>query len=163
MQLRALLYTHTHSQTTQICQVKSINRRIAHVKRTKTKVAATKSTSPTFGRCELDSHADTIVAGRNCVILSYTGRESDVSPYRDDYESVKGVSIVHAATAWQSQHTGQTYILELNEALWMGDTMYHSLVNPNQFRNFGIQVQDDPMSQVPLSIKTEYNEFCMQL
>ena len=163
MQLRSLLYPHAHSQINRICQVKSINRRIAHVKRTKTKVAATKSTSPVFGRCELDSHAYTIVAGRNCIILSYTGRECDVSPYRDDYEAVKGVPIVHAATAWQLQHTGQTYILVLNEALWMGDTMDHSLVNPNQLRHFGIQVQDDPMSQVPLSIKTEDNEFCMQL
>ena len=116
-----------------------------------------------YGNCELDSHADTTVAGSNCVILSYTGKECDVVPYREDYESVKGVPIVHAATAWQSPHTGQTYILVFNESLWMGDNMDHTLINPNQLRHYGIRVQDDPTSDLPLSIITEGNEFCMEL
>ena len=30
------------------------------------------------GRIELDSHADTIVAGSNCVVLSQSGKECDV-------------------------------------------------------------------------------------
>lgn len=111
----------------------------------------------------MDSHADTIVAGHNCVILAYTGRVCDVSPYRDDYESVKDIPIMQAATAWQSQHTGQTYILVFNEALWMGDSMDHSLVNPNQLRHYGTEVQDNPMSNYPLSIQTEDKEFCMEL
>ena len=50
-------------------------------------------------RCELDSHADTIVAGSNCIILNYTGQVCDVSPYRDDYAPVSDVPIVKAATA----------------------------------------------------------------
>ena len=69
------------------------------------------------GRMELDSHADTIVAGSNCVVLSYTGRECDVAPYDGSYEPARGIPIVHAATAWQSPHSGQVYILVLNEAL----------------------------------------------
>ena len=69
-------------------------------------ISKSKSTKVNYGRCELDSHADTIVAGSNCVILGYTGRVCDVSPYREDYESVKDVPIVQAATSWQSQHTG---------------------------------------------------------
>ena len=68
---------------------------------TKTGEKKRNQTQPVFGRCELDSHADTIVAGSNCIILQYTGKEFDVSPYRDDYESVSNVPIVHAATAWQ--------------------------------------------------------------
>ena len=59
-----------------------------------------KGETPTFGRCELDSHADTIVAGANCIIMHYTGNICDVSPYRDDYEAAKGIPIVTAATAW---------------------------------------------------------------
>ena len=117
----------------------------------------------TYGKCELDSHADSIVAGKNCIILSYTGKECDVSPYRDDYESIKNVPIVTAATAWQSPITGQTYILVLNEAIWMGETMDHTLLNPNQLRHYGTRVQDDPTSAYPLSIITEDNEFCMEL
>ena len=103
------------------------------------------------------------MAGSNCVILEYTGKECDVSPYRDDYDSIQNVPIVHAATAWQSKETGQTYILILNESIWMGDTMSHTLINPNQLRHFGTKVQDNPMSDQPLSIITEDNGFCMDL
>ena len=64
----------------------------------------------TYGNCELDSHADSIVAGSNCVILNYTGKECDVAPYREDYDTIPNVPIVTAATAWQSPNTGQIYI-----------------------------------------------------
>jgi len=55
------------------------------------------------GRIELDSHADTIVFGKNCVVLAFTGRECDVSPYTDTYDSIKSVPIAKAGTAWTSQ------------------------------------------------------------
>ena len=45
------------------------------------------------GRIELDSHADTIVFGKNCAVIHYTGRECNVSPYTDTYESIKSVPI----------------------------------------------------------------------
>ena len=116
-----------------------------------------------YGRTELDSHADSIVAGSNCCIMHYTNRECDVSPYRDDYEPIKNVPIVQAATAFTSTYTGQTYILILNEALWMGDQMDHTLINPNQMRHYGITVQDNPCSQEPLYIMSENNDFNMEL
>ena len=116
-----------------------------------------------YGKTELDSHADSIVAGSNCCIMHYTNRECDVSPYRDDYTPIKNVPIVQAATALTSQYTGQTYILIFNEALWMGDQMDHTLVNPNQLRHFGIKVQDNPVSNEPLHIMTEDKQFNMEL
>jgi len=82
-----------------------------------------------------------------------------VSPYRDDYDSIPNVPIVHAATAWQSSHTGQKYIIVFHEALWMGGIMEHKLVNPNQLRHFGTKVQDDPTSDRALSIISEGNDF----
>ena len=121
------------------------------------------SKSTVYGNCELDSHADSIVAGKNCVILTYSGKERDVSPYREDYESIKNVPIVTAATAWQSPTSGQIYILVFNEAIWMGDHMDHTLLNPNQLRHYGTRVQDDPTFPYPLSIITEDKEFCMEL
>ena len=33
------------------------------------------------GRCEMDSHADTCVAGSICVVLEHTGRKADVEAY----------------------------------------------------------------------------------
>ena len=95
--------------------------------------------------------------------MHYTNKECDVSPYRDDYAPVRNVPIVQAATAYTSPYTSQTYILIFNEALWMGDTMDYTLVNPNQLRHFGIKVQDDPTSDAPIHIVTEDASFSMEL
>ena len=71
------------------------------------------------GRSELDSHADTMAAGRNCIITNYTDRTCTVSPYEEDeYKPITGVPIVQAATAYTSK-SGRNYILILNEALSM--------------------------------------------
>ena len=45
----------------------------------------------------------------------------------------------------------------------MGDTLYHTLVNPNQLPYDGNQVQYNLMSEIPLSIITEYGEFSTEL
>ena len=109
-----------------------------------------------YGRSELDSHADTTVTGVDCCILQYTVKECDVSPYRDDYESIKGVPIACTETVWKSPDKGQTYILVLHEALWMVDTLYLTSVNPNQLCNYGTRVQDNPISEKLLSIITSF-------
>ena len=93
---------------------------------------------------EMDSHADTTVLGKNCVILSYTGRECDVAPYSDQYEPLNGIPVVTGATAWTSPETGETQILVFHEALWFGDRLDHSLINPNQVRHFGVTLDDNP-------------------
>ena len=111
------------------------------------------------GRIELDSHADTIVFGKNCVVLAFTGRECDVSPYTDTYDSIKSVPIAKAGTAWTSPESGTTFILVFNEGLWMADKMEHTLVNPNQMRLFGIMVQDNPVCESPLYLTTENGDF----
>ena len=38
-----------------------------------------------------------------------------------------------------------------------------ALINPNQLRHFGTQVQDNPVYKLPLSIISEDNEFSMNL
>ena len=95
--------------------------------------------------------------------MYYTNRERDVSPYRDNYALIKNVPIVQAATAYQSEYTGIIYILIFNESLWMGDSMRHTLVNPNQLRYYGTKVQDNPTSARPLHIMTESSEFNLEL
>ena len=45
----------------------------------------------------------------------------------------------------------------------MGDRLDHTLVNPNQMRHYGTDVQDNPISNRPLSIITKDGEFCMKL
>ena len=117
----------------------------------------------TYGRMELDSHADTIVLGRNAIILQYTSRECDVSPYSDAYEPIRNVPIVTGATAVTSATTGETLILVFNEAIWMGAQLDHSLLNPNQLRHHGITVQDNPYADVSLHLESHDDEFAIPL
>lgn len=86
------------------------------------------SSSIVFGRYELDSHADTTALGKNSIILSFTGRECEVSPYSDTYESIKKAPIVTGATGYTSPISGKCLILVFNEALWLGDQMSHTLL-----------------------------------
>ena len=68
------------------------------------------------GRVELDTHADTFVAGRNCVLMAFTEQVCDVMPYSDDYQPKKGIPIVTAATGYTAAN-GRQFILVFNEAL----------------------------------------------
>ena len=43
----------------------------------------------------------------------------------------------------------------------MGETMDHTLVNPNQLRAYGITVQDNPFAEAPLFIATEDHGFML--
>ena len=108
---------------------------------------------PTEGRIELDSHADTIVLGTNCIILSHTGQSCEVIPYSDTYDVITNVPVVTGATLWTSPHDGDKFILIFNEALWMGNTLQHTLVNPNQLRAYGTTVQDNPFAPSPLNFE----------
>ena len=98
-------------------------------------------------RIELDSHVDITVLSRNCVILTYTGKERKLSPYSDEYESIQHVPVVTRSTAWTRPHSGETSIIVFDEALWMGDKLDQILVNPKQMRHHFIKVQDNPWMQ----------------
>ena len=66
--------------------------------------------------------------------------------------------IVSAATGYTSAN-GENYILILNEALWMPN-LNHSLLNPNQLRHNGLEVQDNPYSTDPMAIISHKDDFC---
>jgi len=112
-------------------------------------------------RTEMDSHADTIVAGKNFVVTRHTDRSCDVSPYTDAYEPMKNIRIVQAATGYTSPN-GRDYILVVNEALHMPD-LPHSLLNPNQLRHYGIIVQDNPYDELPMAITNHDRGFTASL
>ena len=72
------------------------------------------------------------------MILEFTERATDVYAYIKDFAPIIGVPILSGATAWDDPVTGQTYILVINEGLYYGNKMEHSLINPNQIRAYGI-------------------------
>ena len=107
------------------------------------------------GRVEMDSHANTTVLGSNCVVLAYTGKECEVSPYADEYNAIRNVPVVTGATVWTNSQDGVPILLVFNKALWMGDRLHHTLINPNQLRSYGVDVQDNPFAKEDLAIITD--------
>jgi hypothetical protein len=97
-----------------------------------------------FNRTELDLHADTCVAGANTVPLYFTDETVSVAPFIGEYKSLQDVPIASVATAWDSPIDGSTVVLVINEALYFGDRMPHTLLCPNQLRSHGVQVFDTP-------------------
>ncbi len=66
---------------------------------------------PFSGPCELDSHADTCVAGANCIVLEYTNHVCSVSAFSEAHETLHDIPIVTAATAYDDPKTGEhTYL-----------------------------------------------------
>ena len=102
----------------------------------------------------MDSHVDTTFLGSNCVALAYTGKECEVLRYADEYDAIRNIPIVTGATVWTNSQDGAPILLIFNEALWMGDRLHHTLINPNQLRSYGVDVQDNPFAKEDLAIIT---------
>ena len=136
-----------------ILRIVSSVRKIAKNKTTKTEYQH-RPQSTSHGRIELDTHANTAVLDSNCVVLSYMGKECEVSPYSSQYEEVQNIPVVTGATVWTNALDGTAYLLIFHESLLMGDKLDHTLVNPNQLRAYGVSIQDNPFDVKPLSITT---------
>lgn len=117
--------------------------------------SSNKSTEPddgVEGRMELDTPADTCVAGSNTVVLDLTGKVASVSPFCDsEFKALEDVPIATVANAYDCAVTGKTYVLIFYEALYFGDRMKHSLLCPNQLRANGLTVHDCPRQYDPTS------------
>jgi hypothetical protein len=85
------------------------------------------------------------VAGVNFVILEYTDQICNVSPFAKSFNQKENVPIVKAATAYDDERTGTTYILVLGQALYFGNEEEASLLCPNQLRTNGVIVDDVPI------------------
>jgi len=92
------------------------------------------------GMCEMDSHAHTCCLGMNFVP---TYKVCNVAPFLSKLPRQEGVQICSEATAFDDGNGG-TYILVINQTLWFGEKMQHTLINPNQVRAFGVSLCDDP-------------------
>jgi hypothetical protein len=109
------------------------------------------STVEVFSACraELDSHADTCAVGETAYILEYTDRVVDVVPFSDDYKQMEEIPIVKAVFAYDDPKTGETFILTFGQALYFGSKIKNALLNPNQMRSNGVEVDDIPRHLAP--------------
>ena len=126
-------------------RVKTLNQRISRINQHSSKNGVYD------GRIELDSDADTFVAGRNCVIMHYAERICDVMPHSDEHEPKSNVPIAQVATGYTAA-CGKRHILIFNETLYTLE-LENSLMNPNQLRNFSLEVQDNPFSFRPMVVE----------
>jgi hypothetical protein len=82
-------------------------------------------------KMEADAHADTTVAGKNCIAMNFTERSCGVQPHSDEYDATPDVPIVTAATGFTSKN-GMNYMLIFPEALYV-PKLDHSLFNPTNY------------------------------
>ena len=99
----------------------------------------------TFLRCELDSHADTCLAGSNFIAYEYTDQSVSIQEFDDNSKPVKNVPIATCMTA-MALPDGETIILVVHQTLYLGNRKKHSLMCPNQVRGHGIKADDCPMN-----------------
>ena len=94
-------------------------------------------------RCELDSHADTCLAGRNFIAYEFTDQSVSIHGFDDNSNPVKNVPVATCMTAI-TLPDGETVILVVHQALYLGEKQKHSLLCPNQLRKHGVRVDDCP-------------------
>jgi hypothetical protein len=108
--------------------------------------------SNTVSYLELDTHAVTSCVRINCRIVAYTEKTCEVTPYHPDYHPIRDIPIVQAAAAYTCPETGQTYILIINQSLYMRESLsvsYLNDLNPIQVRHNGVIVDNIPKHLAP--------------
>ena len=132
-------------------EAKAIDLRERHIVLLQLSISALTQPTHRTAKCELDFHADTCALGCNFAPLYFTGCACDVIPYNAGaYEPERDIPIVCGATAFTCQQSGETFILIINEGLYFGDKLEHSLLKPNQLRFSGVVVNDNPFDKAAL-------------
>ena len=92
---------------------------------------------------ELDSHADSPVAGKVARVINRTGKTVTVSGFTDKLGKPIRVPVVDAAVLYVCDRTGKEYIMILRNALYVPE-MDACLIHPIMMRLIGIQVDECP-------------------
>ena len=98
----------------------------------------------TDGSNELDTHAEAAALGANWRVLDTNGELVDVSGFSNELSTLTNIPIVRAGSVYLDPATGAEYLLVIDQAMYFGSRMSHSLINPNQIRHYGHSLCDDP-------------------
>ena len=91
---------------------------------------------------ELDSHVDTKVLGKVCLVVHDFDRSVNVIGYKSEYGS-KVCWNMKFVLAYDHPQTSKPYLLVINQATHF-DHLEHHLMCPMQFRTNGININDTP-------------------
>ena len=93
-------------------------------------------------RVELDSHTDTCVVGRNCLVVHYHCRPINIYGF-DPADESKTTRIVDAAIKYISPVTRERFILIINKAIDIKGLDHHPLC-PMQYHLNGAKIDELP-------------------
>ena len=74
--------------------------------------------------------------------MSASGQCYDVYGFHDNWKGIEDVPIARVDTVIRDEHK-HVHIPIVNQALYFGASLDHSLINSNQIRHFGILVSDN--------------------
>ena len=107
-----------------------------------------------------NTNADTCCLGRNFVVLEYTTRMADAYAHDKEIAPLNDIPIVSGATSWDDPASVKTYSIVINEALYYGIKLDHSLINPNQIRAYGVTFWGNPYDKergLPIEVDDTVN------
>ena len=100
-----------------------------------------------ISRTELDSHASSIVVGKNVLVTHDTGKVVNVGPFTDQLGKLKDVPIVDCVVAHDCPYSKRTFFLAMYNTLYI-PKMNENLVPPFTLRRQGNVVNDIPKIQL---------------
>ena len=99
----------------------------------------------------LDTWADTSCMGRHAHVREFVeGQTVSASGFASSLPSIEDIPIAHCSLAYDDNN-GKTTILEINNALYLGEYMDHCLLCPNQCEENGIRIDLRPRFHYPES------------
>ena len=90
---------------------------------------------------ELDSHANMVVLGQHCYIISSSDRHAEVNAFPREVGRMKGVPTVDAAIVYDCSYSMKTYLLIVRNAFYV-QSMTNNLIPPFITREAGLEVRE---------------------
>ena len=106
------------------------------------RIASSTSLQTLESRMELDTHDNKTMLGKNCLLIQDFGKAVSVSGWNASAGSTKCLT-VSGVVAYNHPHTGVTYMLIWNQAIYL-DTMDNHLICLMQCRVQGVTIHDMP-------------------
>ena len=99
----------------------------------------------------LDTWADTCCVGKHVHVREVLeGKLANASGFSPSLPTLTDIPIVNCTFAYDDSF-GNTYLIEVNNALYMGDQMEHVLLCPNQCETNGVKIDLRPSHFYPMS------------
>ena len=87
-------------------------------------------------QCNTNSY--TCFLGSNFLIFNYKNRTAEIYTHNQSYGTLNNIIVVAGVIAYNYTITGVTYNVLLNYTFYYGTNIDHIIINPNQFRQYGL-------------------------